>query len=767
MDNFVDNFSKKITNITTGKTGVSFAARAIRDQAPNNLWRVSNDQRRAMSRRRLLRIVLPAIFLFSVFFIGLAQAPENGETDAQMEKFMIEDLRNREEVSSEILFEDPDERRKEGLVPWVSVKTGNGLCYGLSGEEGFLISWNNGKEWMPRNEGLPKRKVYPFVREKARFFTALGVDPASQGRVAVCTVTDLYLSEDFGQSWRKLGPIPGVSYLTAVALSPTDKDTISVGTSYEGFFETRDLGRTWAKIAQGLGFINQGANLKEEISALSYHPAQPEWLFFSLGFGKGLYRWDRRTGACERVQITELEGKLFKQLHFYLSDQDDDRRMIEGKHLSAPGVAEEERLSTETPPLVEKTSDFNQLSANLVNTSTASDHEPQENWLLQISLAEKGHEERVCFYSLASDQIWEEDPLWERYPSPLPADSAKEERRKKASDKFGLYVNYNHKRFEDHLGFIEKNGINAVVIDFKDDNGVVAYDTALAMPRKIGAVRERIKIKSLIEKAAENEIYLIGRIVVFKDQRLYQYNNHQYAVWDRLKNKPWGDRESWVDPFSPEVWEYNIAIAEELERLGVDEIQFDYIRFPTDGDLSGLSFRHQPAGMMKVDALESFMAMARERLTVPISIDLYGFNCWYRMEGLTGQNLELLSAYVDVICPMFYPSHFPDSFLKSGDYLERAKRIYYEGSIRAKELTWGESIIRPYLQAFLIGRELRMEAPEYSEYLIKQIEGIISASAAGFTLWNNSNRYYMVRKPLTPYLGVEEEQRPDEKGDER
>ncbi|HEY8344886.1 MAG TPA: putative glycoside hydrolase, partial [Bacillota bacterium] len=327
-----------------------------------------------------------------------------------------------------------------------------------------------------------------------------------------------------------------------------------------------------------------------------------------------------------------------------------------------------------------------------------------------------------------------------------------EARRRRAADKYGIYVNYAWKKFEDHLPFIKKHNLNSIVVDFKNDQGLLTYNTKLAFPYQIGAVSQKFRIEELIEKAHANGVYVIGRVVVFKDRQLHKYNNYQYAVWDKITQKPWVTNEYWVDPFSAEVWEYNIAIAKELEELGIDEVQFDYIRFPTDGDLSRIAFRHQRPGMLKVDALESFLAMAREQLEIPISADLYGFNCWYRMEGLTGQDANIFSDYVDVIAPMFYPSHFPGSFYGKEAYTKRARLIYEEGVARAARIVEDRCLIRPYVQAFLLGGELKMKAPQYTQYLLEQIEGTLAAPSSGFTLWNNSNNYYMVKKPLSLYI---------------
>lgn len=627
------------------------------------------------------------------------------------------------EMANEEVDREKGEGR-EGPQPDYTVETEAGICYGISRQYGFLISFDSGRTWEVRNEGLPKKEIYPFGEKKTRLLTALGADQVNLGRVAVTTTSKIYLSEDFGETWEELKPLPGGAYPTAVALSSFDKDALLVGTSFSGLYESRDRGKNWDKISEDRDFPSPGFNFDEEVSAVAYHPADPEQVIFACGFGKGLYILRKKDKYLKKLPLPEAERGIIRGIRFRLSETGETSGMM----------------------VYGESSGQNSWA---VPSAGKEDEVAPGYWVLEVDFQDK-----TCLYSTASGELLKENmvnraELRERDP-------AKAKRRSRAAGKFGLYVNYAYKQFEDHLSFIKKNGLNAIVVDFKNDSGLITYDTHLALPRKIGAVKRLIKIGDLLKKAKENGIYVIGRIVVFKDQYLYNYNKHAYAVWDREKNKPWGEREYWVDPYCREVWEYNISIAEELQELGVDEIQFDYIRFPTDGEISRIVYRHRTGGMEKTDALESFLAMARERITVPISIDLYGFNCWYRMEGLTGQNLELLSSYTDVICPMFYPSHFPAAFLPGLDYLERAERIYYEGTTRASSIINGQSIIRPYVQAFLLGKELKMNAATYSNYLLKQVEGTLAAPSSGFTLWNNSNRYYMVKKPLSAYLEAEE-----------
>ncbi len=339
-------------------------------------------------------------------------------------------------------------------------------------------------------------------------------------------------------------------------------------------------------------------------------------------------------------------------------------------------------------------------------------------------------------------------------------------RRALAADRTGIYLaapNASTDRLPEYLDYLERHGFNSIVVDIKDDYGRVTYRTTLDLPQIIGAVEPFVDLPTLIRMAHEREVYVIARIVVFKDRRLYRYDANRFALWDSERDRPWGvfrtvtDEETeeervvqvehWVDPYSPEVWEYNVSIAEEAVSIGVDEIQFDYVRFPSDGNTGTIVSRFAPDGADRVAALEAFLATARKRLDVPIGIDVFGFNAWSRMSYL-GQDIARLGNYVDVISPMFYPSHFSLSFLPDLSYLDRSRVIYDDGTRRARDIAarsdGGAVLIRPYVQAFLIGPELEYEAPDYLRYLQLQLEGAANADADGYTLWNASGRYYML-----------------------
>ncbi|MGI9257070.1 MAG: putative glycoside hydrolase, partial [Salinispira sp.] len=331
-------------------------------------------------------------------------------------------------------------------------------------------------------------------------------------------------------------------------------------------------------------------------------------------------------------------------------------------------------------------------------------------------------------------------------------------------------------RLDEFIQYAKEQGFNSVVVDFKDDQGLLRYSSALEIAQNVGSVRPLFDAEELIRRFHDADIYVIARMVVFKDKALYQYNNRDYAFWDSRLQRPWGvyrsyevepsadnpdpeprieQVEHWVDPYSAFVRNYNIQIARELEDIGVDEIQFDYIRFPSDGRPQDIVTRfltnadNSPSrvdrNMERVRILAAFLAEARNSISIPIGTDVFGFNAWARMSYL-GQDVEIISHYVDVISPMSYPSHYPGAFYEDLSYLDKAQFIYEEGTQRTREITDDRVVVRQYVQAFLIGGELRFEEDTYFSYLDRQLEGTIRGGGNGFTLWNNSGRYYMVNE---------------------
>jgi hypothetical protein len=590
------------------------------------------------------------------------------------------------------------------------------LLYGVSLKNGFLKSIDGGVSWQSYNQGLPLRMVYPFDNEGIKMLTSVTYDVNDPSRVLISSPSELYLSENSGLSWEAVplqSPFKYSAYITSLALNPRDRNSIVVGTSFSGIYETVDKGKSWKRISDAIPELYRGAGFFEEITAIALSPYNPQILYYLCGPTGELYSSNEDRTAWINFELPFKDYEQAIAMSFKQANQYD-----------SPGA----------PPFV----------LEITTDSSIWVYNPVRNWWWQRE--KTGQTEH-------------------------PLDFDKIERQKLASDKYGIYVSSWHasgERLENHLDFVLKNNMNSIVVDMKDDDGYITYNSSLPLAAETGAVRNRFNIQTLLEKAHEKGIYVIARIPVFKDSILFKYQNGKYALKDKTTGSTWGkffevenpetgeitleQREFWVDPFSEFVWNYNVSIAEELQNLGVDEVQFDYIRFPTDGDLSTIDYSFRKPRMLRIEALESFLVMSREKISIPLSTDLYGFNSWYRMGNWNGQSIDMVSNYVDVISPMFYPSHFPKEFLADLSYLERAEEIYREGSKRSSRIVGNRSVIRPYIQAFLMGSELKMEDDEYSMYLNLQVKGSEESESSGFSLWNASNRYYMVNETFKDFF---------------
>lgn len=295
--------------------------------------------------------------------------------------------------------------------------------------------------------------------------------------------------------------------------------------------------------------------------------------------------------------------------------------------------------------------------------------------------------------------------------------------------------------FERVDAFIAAGG-NAVVFDAKDIDGAVSYRSAhpLASP---GPGRSAPLIPSLddmLGRLRGRGLYVIARLALFLDGELGRL--HPELALHGPAGEVWTERDcAWIDPAEPRVQDYLLSLAVELARAGVDEIQFDYVRFPTNGwredwtgDLDGTAARRR-------GVIAGFLAAARDSLAahgVRISADLFGIMAWDRVEdlALTGQHVPTIAALVDVICPMIYPSHFRPGF--EGRRRPGDDPAYFvgEGTRRFLDLVDGQAEIRPWLQAFpyLVSRY-------DGSYVATQMAAAQAAGGRGWCLWSPSCSY--------------------------
>ncbi len=293
---------------------------------------------------------------------------------------------------------------------------------------------------------------------------------------------------------------------------------------------------------------------------------------------------------------------------------------------------------------------------------------------------------------------------------------------------------------------LEATELNAVVMDVKGDRGFVPYRSKVALAQKVGAQNE-IMMKDwagFMGWFRQRNVYTIARIVVFKDNPLATAHP-EWAVKDSRTGKPWRDKEdlAWVDPFTKEVIDYNIALAVEAAQNGFDEIQFDYVRFPTDGELSTVRFSREATPEAREKAITQFLRRMREALKpyrVKVAADIFGYTSWRDDDTGIGQKIEDMAPFVDVLCPMLYPSGFHAGIPKYRLAVPHPYEIVHFSTKRAFARLKGTGVeIRPWLQDF---RDYAYDKRKYTPKEIRaQMQGAIEGGATGWMLWNPRVQY--------------------------
>ncbi len=327
------------------------------------------------------------------------------------------------------------------------------------------------------------------------------------------------------------------------------------------------------------------------------------------------------------------------------------------------------------------------------------------------------------------------------------------------------------------LDLIAKKGLNAVVIDIKDYSGYVSYAVDVPEARASGAENQlRLsRPNALIKKLHDKNIYVIGRITVFQDPVLAKAHP-EWALKNKTTGKVWTDKRglAWLDAAAPPVWDYNIAIAKDALNRGFDEINFDYIRFVSDGDLSIISYPFWDQKIPRRKIIKNFFAYLRENLPeAKISADFFGLSTVDNWDDMgIGQVIEDAYPYFDYVDPMVYPSHYASEFLgykNPAKYpyevikysLEQAlKRLKnYESGIMNNETSTTSttaqipnssfiihnSKLRPWLQAFDLGAVYNSAMIEQEVQAVKDVFNASSGTAtdfAGWLFWDPANNYY-------------------------
>jgi hypothetical protein len=296
------------------------------------------------------------------------------------------------------------------------------------------------------------------------------------------------------------------------------------------------------------------------------------------------------------------------------------------------------------------------------------------------------------------------------------------------------------------LDLASRTELNAVVIDVKGDRGWILYQTEVPQALAAGAQGPATlrDFDGLMADLKARGIYTIARIVTFKDNILANARP-DLAVIDTRTGKPWIDNEklAWVDPFQEEVWAYNIAIGQEAIRRGFDEVQFDYVRFPTDGKLNAARYAKPNSRETRLPAIAAFLAKARTELGASgafVAADLFGYTAFNENDTDIGQRIEELAPHLDFICPMVYPSGYHKGIPGHPNPMLVPGKVVFE-SVRLIRKRAGVNVVRvrPWLQDF---KDYAFDRRIFGvSEVTAQIRGAEEAGAPGWMLWNPRNDY--------------------------
>lgn len=714
------------------------------------------------SDKRLMKYSQIKIVALLFFILVIPFFFSNAEMgNIPIDQHILEPIKNSQEFF----------QRQEGTL--LGTKTG---LYQIKNNTPTLI-WENGEvlkiihtdEWIfltsngifastdlvtfeDRNKGLPFYKIKKIVDNQKQFaeqvdaLKDLAIHPENPKIMVTTTKDETFLTYDAGKSWKSLGFSAKTNGAKAVAVCNMPN---SAGTPILTVFLVHSI--------YGLGYIHP------EISS-------PKWIDITGGFENmpSISYPDEISDLLTVQKYDETQGKVVTELYvaqtympcIYRLNWATKRGEILGKDTEPLSTIESIFVSGNKIVYV-KPSGFG--SFDLATQTFENNPNFTQEWKALASRVENTQCMFIPENTSSFGQAISLNELWLLEPNKIYSSYIDTIDEKKA-----LYIPAGQatpgEDLQKFLDIMSENKLNTAVIDMKDDYGLLRYVSKDDfVNQKAVSSMYAIDLDAFVKQCKQDDIYLVARIVVFKDRNLWRYGGGKYAIKDAYSGKSWqgirryndvldengnviGEEaeyydEHWVDPYCEEVWAYNVAIAKELISRGFDEIQFDYIRFPTDGlNLSNVKYTWRDTGMEKEGALMSFLAYARENIDAPIGIDIYGANGWYRSGSRTGQDVEMLANYVDVICPMFYPNHFENNFLAYPPEIERPYRIYFYGSYRNSVIARNKVLIRPWLQAFYLA--VSYDKKYYNEdYVLRQVYGTRDSIDNGYMYWNNSGRY--------------------------
>jgi hypothetical protein len=286
-------------------------------------------------------------------------------------------------------------------------------------------------------------------------------------------------------------------------------------------------------------------------------------------------------------------------------------------------------------------------------------------------------------------------------------------------------------------GYLTLRGLNTVEVDVKDENGEVGFvPSAVPLAKRVGAAKRYYLPRPLARKVHSRGVYLIGRVVVFEDPILSRARP-DLAI-KRSDGTVWSNHAGlgWSNPYDKRVWDYNVDVAEAAARAGFDEIQFDYVRFPSDGDVDDIVFPGKtatPPGWVIAEFVH-YASKRLKRLGVRVSADVFGLSAT-RDLGI-GQIPRRFGKFLDAVYPMVYPSHYgPGEYNIADPNADPGSTVAYSMRDFNRELRRTKTKLIPWLQDFSLGRSYSLADIQ------AQIDSARRADAHGYLLWNAAGVY--------------------------
>ena len=286
-------------------------------------------------------------------------------------------------------------------------------------------------------------------------------------------------------------------------------------------------------------------------------------------------------------------------------------------------------------------------------------------------------------------------------------------------------------------GLFKNTEINAVVVDIKGSGG---YTTS--------------NLDNLVRFFHDQNIYVIGRIAVFEDP-VFSKAHPEWAIYNKQTKNLWKDNngQGWMDPASKDVWDYNVSIAKDAFSHGFDEMNFDYIRFPSDGNMANIGYPIYDGKTTKSQVIKNFFAYLRKQMPdEKLSVDLFGQTTVNKDDMGIGQTIENAFNYFDFVSPMVYPSHYINGFIGYKNPAEHPYEVvkysldsgvlrqtaFVNSILQTTSTTIQPALFRPWLQDFNMGAFYNSDMVKQE---IKAVQDALGDKYKGFMLWNPSNIY--------------------------